>query len=85
MELSSQASLIELRDKYLIVIHMPSGPRGLEVNESFAWLWKQAVGHPFTREDLVHALMAEYGLPEPEAAAETDNILRLWKDYGLLP
>jgi len=55
----------------------------LGVNPSGAKLW-QALAAGATREQLVDELVASFGIPREQAAADTDSFVRLLAEHELL-
>lgn len=70
----------------------------IRFNETAAYLWRtlhrattpSAPGElppaspPFTVEDMVQALLAEYDVDEPTARADCERILRQWTEAGFI-
>lgn len=85
MRLSGLCTLLEMRGKYLLLL--PSvdkgGQEALQVNESFAFLWRALEGKEFSPADVAAALQQEYGLDPEEAIRESDRIIALWRDRQL--
>ena len=58
--------------------------KGLQVNGSFAFLWKTFTGRDFTPEDVAKALLSEYELSEEEASSAAMDIISLWREYNMI-
>ena len=58
--------------------------KGLQVNGSFAFLWKTFTGRDFTSEDVAKALLSEYELSEEEASSAAMDIISLWREYNMI-
>ena len=86
MKLLPETTLREVRGRHLLMIYRPgaSGVMALEVNESFAFLWEHLAGKDFTPEDVAVLLQTHYQMPLEQARAETEKILRLWREEQLL-
>jgi len=87
MRLSDHCVLLEMRGKYLLMLPTPAagGQEALQVNESFAFLWKTFQRRDdFTGDEIAGALLERYGLDPAEAAAETEKMIAIWKEKGLL-
>ncbi len=85
MRLSGLCTLLEMRGKYLLLLPSADmrGQKALEVNQSFAFLWRTLEGKEFSPADVAAALRQEYGL-DPEAAdREAGQVIALWKERQL--
>lgn len=85
MKLSRLCTLLEMRGKYLLLLPSADlrGQQALEVNRSFAFLWRTFEGKDFAAADVTAALQQEYGLAEEEAVRESDGIIALWNKWQL--
>ena len=85
MRLSSLCTLLEMRGKYLLLLPSADlrGQEALEVNESFAFLWRTLEGKVFSAADVAAALQQEYDLDPEIALRESDRIIALWKERQL--
>ena len=85
MRLSSLCTLLEMRGKYLLLLPSADlrGQEALEVNESFAILWRTLEGKVFSAADVAAALQQEYDLDPEIALRESDRIIALWKERQL--
>lgn len=88
MRIKSQYVLRELGDTYIVVVDSPGGRTDmsnlLSLNESAAWLWKQAAGRDWDEEWLAEQLFGEYEIDRDFAACEVARMVALWKEYGLV-
>lgn len=55
----------------------------LTLNETAAWLWKQAEGKKFDEEYLVDLICDEYEVDRKTAAADVHEICESWQKNGL--
>lgn len=55
----------------------------LTLNETAAWLWKQAEGKDFDEEYLVDLICDEYDVDRNTAAADVHEICESWQKNGL--
>lgn len=55
----------------------------LTLNETAAWLWKQAEGKEFDEEYLVDLICDEYEVDRNTAAADVHEICESWQKNGL--
>ena len=78
--------LREMGSRHVLMVIPPIGQEGfaLQVNDSFAFLFRQVYGTSFTLEDLTKALSENYSLPRDVAMAEATVTLNLWKKQGLI-
>lgn len=56
----------------------------LSLNASAAYLWEQAQGKEFSKEDLVQFLLDQYEVSPEQAAADVDNLLAIWIKEGVV-
>lgn len=84
MTLSPDCSLLHLRGRNLLIIQCPEGRKGLEVNESLAFLLERAASGPFTAESLAEALAVEYGVSPETALQDTHATIDLWRNLHIL-
>lgn len=56
----------------------------LSLNETAAYLWKEAQGKEFTKEDLVQLLLDKYEVSPELAAADVDKLLAIWMQEGVV-
>jgi len=56
----------------------------LSLNESAAYLWKEAQGKEFSKEDLVQFLLDQYEVSPEQAAADVDKLLAIWIKEGVV-
>ncbi len=78
--------LREVGDKFvLIIFSQEMSPRAMEVNESFARLFRRAqeLG-TFEEADLAAYLVADYGLAPDFAKEEAGATIRLWLEKCLI-
>ncbi len=86
MKLKSGFTLREIAGDYIVV---PTGDNYLDfgavisLNESGAFLWNQLLEEK-NSNDLSAALMAEYGIDENTANADTADFVNLLKEHGLM-
>lgn len=89
MRLIESYSIKEFRGTYLL-IYSDKGKgsvdlqKGIQVNGSFAFLWKYFSSRDFTEEDIVNALLSEYDLSLDEAKSAASDIIALWRDHGMI-
>ena len=84
MTLSTDCSLLRLRGRNLLIIQCPEGRKGLEVNDSLAFLLERAKVGSFTAESLAEALAAEYDLSADTALQDTLETIDLWRNLRIL-
>jgi len=56
----------------------------LSLNETAAYLWKEAQGKEFTKEDLVQFLLEKYEVSPEQAAADVDKLVNIWIQEGVV-
>ena len=56
----------------------------LSLNESAAYLWKEAEGKEFTQEDLVKLLLDKYEVSQEQAAADVEKLTATWIQEGVV-
>ncbi len=56
----------------------------ISLNESAAWLWREAEGKEFTAESLVALLVEEYAVSEAVALADVSKLLEQWVALGVV-
>ena len=56
----------------------------LSLNASAAYLWEQAQGKEFSKEDLVQFLLDQYEVSPEQAAADVDKLLAIWIKEGVV-
>ena len=56
----------------------------LSLNETAAFIWKNAEGKEFTKEEIVALLVDNYEVEEARAAEDVDKLLEIWKKEGVL-
>lgn len=56
----------------------------LSLNESAAYLWKEAEGKEFTQEDLVKLLLDKYEVSQEQAAADVKKLTATWIQEGVV-
>ena len=56
----------------------------LSLNESAAYLWKEAEGKEFTEEDLVKLLLDKYEVSQEQAAADVEKLTATWIQEGVV-
>ncbi len=56
----------------------------LSLNASAAYLWEQAQGKEFSKEDLVQSLLNQYEVSPEQAAADVDKLLAIWIKEGVV-
>ena len=54
----------------------------LSLNETAAFIWKNAEGKEFTKEEIVALLVDNYEVEEARAAEDVDKLLEIWKKEG---
>ena len=83
MTISGDCSLQTLRGHYVIVYYDASGQHLLEVNESFALLFRRAEEGDFSPVSLSKVLEEHYGLPGEVAVEEASKAIDLWTQLQL--
>lgn len=78
--------LREMGSRHVLMVIPPVGQEGfaLQVNDSYAFLFRQVYGTSFTLDDLAQVLSENYSLPRDVAKAEAAIALNLWKEQGLI-
>lgn len=56
----------------------------LSLNESAAYLWKEAEGRDFTEEDLVQLLLDKYDVSQELATSDVRKLLETWISEGVV-
>lgn len=56
----------------------------ISLNETAAFLWRKAVGHDFTLDELTDALCQEYEVEPEQASSDVADIVGRWQTEGLL-
>ena len=56
----------------------------ISLNESAALVWKSMIGHDFTIDDMVAALMEEYDVDAETAKADCQTLVDDWTRIGFL-
>ena len=56
----------------------------LSLNDSAAYLWKEAEGKDFTEEDLVQLLLEKYEVSRELAASDVHRLLETWISEGVV-
>ena len=56
----------------------------ISLNESAAWLWREAECKEFTAESLVALLVEEYAVSEAVALADVSKLLEQWVALGVV-
>lgn len=56
----------------------------ISLNETAAYLWRKAVGHDFTLEELTDALCEAYEVTPEQASSDVADIVNRWQTEGLL-
>ena len=56
----------------------------LSLNETAAYLWKEAQGKEFSKEDLVQFLLDKYEVSPEQAAADVDKLVTIWIQEGVV-
>lgn len=56
----------------------------ISLNESAAWLWREAEGKVFTAESLAALLVEEYAVSEAVALADVSKLLEQWVALGVV-
>lgn len=56
----------------------------LSLNDSAAYLWKEAEGKDFTEEDLVQLLLDRYDVSLELAASDVRKLLETWISEGVV-
>ncbi len=56
----------------------------LSLNESAAYLWKEAEGKEFTRETLITLLLDKYDVSREQAAEDVDKLVCTWIKEGVV-
>ena len=56
----------------------------ISLNETAAFLWKEAVGKDFDEQSLSDALLDAYDVDAETAHKDVERILSTWREIGLL-
>ena len=56
----------------------------ISLNETAAFLWKEAVGKDFDEQSLSDALLVAYDVDAETARKDVERILSTWREIGLL-
>ncbi len=80
MRLKEDCRIISLRGHHLLT----TGEKSLEVNQSFADIWKIAAAESFSTESLTSKVMREYDITKSEAEREVSNLIDIWRNHNLL-
>lgn len=56
----------------------------ISLNETAAFLWKEAVGKDFDKQSLSDALLDAYDVDAETARKDVERILSAWREIGLL-
>ena len=56
----------------------------ISLNETAAFLWKEAVGKDFDEQSLSDALLVAYDVDAETARKDVERILSAWREIGLL-
>ena len=56
----------------------------ISLNETAAFLWKEAVGKEFDEQLLTEALLAAYDVDADMARKDVEHVLLTWREIGLL-
>lgn len=56
----------------------------ISLNETAAFLWKEAVGKDFDEQSLSDALLDAYDVDAETARKDVERILSTWREIGLL-
>ena len=83
MRLSPLCRLHRMRGRYVLMLYQDR-PQALEVNESFAFLWKNLSGKDFSLEDVSGLLVDHYALEPADAEEEARKIVSLWEEEQLM-
>lgn len=54
------------------------------INDPVEWLWNKINGQEFTEEMLVDWICEEYEVEREVAATDVENLLKMWKTFGIL-
>lgn len=76
----------ELNGKFLLIVYpeAPGKPFALDVNEAFAFLFKEAQRlETFTVGDLAEELVKQYELPKDKALKDVELTVESWIQNGL--
>ena len=86
MKLKDNLRICQIGNQYIIVADRENVDmtRVISLNETAAWLWKQAEGADFTAQQLADALCGEYEVAPEKALADVEKTLRVWQESGLL-
>ena len=56
----------------------------ISLNETAAFLWKEAMGKDFDEQSLSNALLDAYDVDAETARKDVERILSTWREIGLL-
>ena len=81
-----KCSLMQMWDKYMLFVYPATGKaRGLQINESFAVMFKAVEDmESFGTDQLAASLTEHYGLAPVQAGQEAARTLELWIQEGLI-
>lgn len=82
----SRCILRDLGSRHVLMVYPSDGQNAyaLQINDSFAMLFRRMYGTSFTQNDIILALTDLFSLPPDTALAEAATILRLWQEQDLI-
>lgn len=87
MRLRDDIKLRNIGGEYVIVDpgqHMVDMSKVFTLNETAADIWNEFQGRTFTKEDVVAYLVNTYSIDTENASADTDVLLQMFGEQGLL-
>lgn len=87
MKLNDELVLRKIGSNYMIVKSAGDNVSLTDVirlNETAAALWREFSGRDFSPEDMVASLCSTYEVSEAVATRDVHNLLKQWKEYGML-
>ncbi len=83
MKLSGHCRLHKSRGKHVLIMYGRS-THALEVNESFAHIWRHFSALEFTEADVASFLESTYNLDAAKAEREASQIIGLWQEHQMI-
>ena len=84
MRLDPTCEIVEFRGTCLLSVVQEGQRRAWAVNESFAFLVRRFRDIEFEEDDVVMALQEEYGIQAGQAGEGACEVIRIWKELGLI-
>ena len=87
MKLNPSLQLRRIGSKWMIVKAVDGEVNMTDVislNETAARLWERFLGWEFTEEEMTEWICGEYDVERSVAKNDVHNLLKRWKEYGML-